>query len=132
MNAPARHSVDGQAAATALCKAPAVSLMFRLTFRFLGLLLLAAAFAALVVDGTRSIAGGALSLAPFGQTMLWLMPNKFAGIEVAARHVLPPLLWDPVTVRVLKMPTWVVAGALGILLMLLTQKRRPKIGYTSR
>jgi hypothetical protein len=106
--------------------------MFRLIFRFLGLLLLAAAFAALVVDGTRSIAGGALSLASFGQTMLWLMPSKFAGIEAAAQHVLPPLLWGPVMVRVLKMPTWVVIGVLGILLMLLTQKRGPKIGYTSR
>lgn len=106
--------------------------MFRLIFRFLGLLLLAAAFAALVVDGTRSIAGGALSLAPFGQTMFWLMPSKFAGIEAAVRHALPPLLWNPLMVRVLKMPTWVVAGVLGILLMLFTQKRRPKIGYSSR
>jgi hypothetical protein len=106
--------------------------MFRLTFRFLGLLLLAAAFAALVVDGTRSIAGGGLSLAPLGQTLLWLMPSKFAVIEAAARHILPPLLWNPVMVRVLKMPTWVVAGILGIILMVFTQKRRPKIGYADR
>jgi hypothetical protein len=106
--------------------------MFRLILRFLGLLLLAAAFAALVVDGTRSVAGGALSLAPFGQTMLWLMPGKFANLEAAMQHVLPPLLWDPVVIRLLKMPTWAVAGGLGLVLMLVTQKRRPKIGYTSR
>jgi hypothetical protein len=106
--------------------------MFRLTFRFLGLLLLAAAFAALVVDGTRSIAGGALSLAPFGQTMLWLLPSKFASVKAAAQHALPPFFWDSVMVHVLHMPTWVVAGGLGVLLMLLTQKRRPKIGYSNR
>jgi hypothetical protein len=106
--------------------------MFRVILRFLGLLFLAAAFAALVVDGTRSIAGGALSLAPFGQTMLWLAPSKFAGVQAAAQRALPPLLWDSVMARVLLMPTWVVAGALGILLILLTQKRRPTIGYSNR
>jgi hypothetical protein len=106
--------------------------MFRVTFRFLGLLLLAAAFAALVVDGTRSIAGGALSLATFEQTMLWLMPNKFPVLKEAAQHGLPSFLWNPVMVDVLKMPTWAVVGALGILLMLVSQKRRPKIGYSNR
>ncbi|MFZ0729563.1 MAG: hypothetical protein WAM51_05510 [Methylovirgula sp.] len=106
--------------------------MFRVILRFLGLLFLAAAFAALVVDGTRSIAGGTLSLAPFGQTMLWLAPSKFASAQAAAQQALPPLLWDSVMARVLLMPTWAVAGALGILLILLTQKRRPTIGYSNR
>jgi len=106
--------------------------MFRLTFRFLGLLLLAGAFAALVIDGTRSIAGGVLSLTPLGQTMLWLMPDKFATLKPALQHALPRLLWDPVMVNVLLMPTWLVVGFIGILLMLLTQKRRPRIGDSSR
>lgn len=106
--------------------------MFRLTFRLLGLLLLAAAFAALVIDGTRSIAGGMLSLTPLGQTMAWLMPEKFATLEPAVQHAVPPLLWDPVMVNLLLMPTWLVIGGLGIIVMLLTQKRRPKIGYSSR
>src|SRR5579863_5732481 len=72
------------------------SSMFRLTFRFLGLLLLAAAFAALVVDGTRSIGGGALSLTPFEQTMIWLMPDEFATLKLAVQHALPPFLWNHV------------------------------------
>ena len=106
--------------------------MFRLSFRLIALLLLAGAFAALVIDGTRSIAGGALSLTPLGQTLVWLMPEKFATLKPALQHALPPFLWDPVMVKVLLMPTWLVIGVIGILLMLLTQKRRPKIGYTSR
>lgn len=106
--------------------------MFRLSFRFLALLLLAAAFAALVIDGTRSIAGSAMSLSPMGQTLSWLMPDKFAMLKSALQHALPHVLWDPVMVRVLLMPTWFVLGAIGILLMLLTQKRRPKIGYAER
>jgi uncharacterized membrane protein YdfJ with MMPL/SSD domain len=106
--------------------------MIRLILRFLGLLFLAAAFAALVVDGTRSIAGGALSLTPLGQTLVWLMPEKFATLKLALQHALPRFLWDPVTVHVLAMPTWLVIGVLGILLMLITQKPRPRIGYSDR
>ncbi|HLH11525.1 MAG TPA: hypothetical protein VKV77_06570 [Methylovirgula sp.] len=106
--------------------------MFRLTFRFLGLLLLAAAFAALVIDGTRSIAGGMLSLTPLGQTMLWLMPDKFPVLKPQVQHALPPLLWDPVMVHVLAAPTWLVIGVLGLFVLLVTQKRRPPIGYSSR
>jgi hypothetical protein len=108
------------------------SFMFRLTFRFLGLLFLAGAFAALVIDGTRSIAGGAPSLTPLEQTLLWLMPQKFSMLKTAVRHALPPFLWNHVAVHVLLMPTWVVVGVIGILLMLLTRKRRPKIGYAER
>jgi hypothetical protein len=37
-----------------------------------------------------------------------------------------------VTVHVLAMPTWLVIGVLGILLMLITQKPRPRIGYSDR
>jgi hypothetical protein len=106
--------------------------MFRLTLRLLGLLLLAGAFAALVIDGTRSIAGGVLSLTPLGQTMLWLMPNKFETLKPMVQHDVPKLLWDPVIVNLLLMPTWFVIGVIGLLVMLLTQKRRPKIGYSNR
>lgn len=106
--------------------------MFRLTFRFLGFLLLAGAFAALVVDGTRSIAGNRLSLASFSQTMLWLMPDKFAALRRTLQHAHPHFLWDPVMAHVLLMPTWLILGAIGILLLLLTQKPQPGIGYSER
>ena len=105
--------------------------MFRLLFRTIGFFLLAAAFADLVVDGTRSIAAGALSLTPLDQTISWLSPDKIAALKPAIEH-LNPFLWDPVTVGLLRLPTWLVAGVLGTLIMLLTQKRRPKIGFSSR
>lgn len=106
--------------------------MFRLTLRFLGLLFLAGAFAALIIDGTRSVAGGALSLTPLAQTLSWLMPQKFALLKATLQHALPAPLWDPLTIKILAMPTWAVMGAVGVLLMLATQKRRPKIGYAER
>ncbi len=105
--------------------------MFRFFFRAIGFFLLAGAFAALVIDGTRSIAGGMLSLTPFGKTIAWLAPDKFAGLKPTIDHF-NPLLWDPVMVHFLLLPTWLVIGVLGTLIMALTQKPRPKIGYSSR
>ncbi|HEY5226357.1 MAG TPA: hypothetical protein VIJ06_06155 [Methylovirgula sp.] len=105
--------------------------MFRLLFRTIGFFMLAAAFADLVVDGTRSIAGGALSLTPLDKTLAWLAPDKIAGLKPAIER-LNPFLWDPVMIHFLVLPTWVVIGVLGALIMALTRKRRPKIGYSSR
>ena len=42
--------------------------MIRLLFRFLGVLLLAAAFAALIIDGTKSIAASAILYTPASDT----------------------------------------------------------------
>lgn len=105
--------------------------MLRFFFRVVGFLLLAGAFAALVIDGTRSIAGGMLSLTPFGQTIAWAAPEKFAALKPLIDHY-NPVLWDPVMVNLFLLPTWFVIGVLGTLIMLLTQKPRPKIGYSSR
>jgi len=105
--------------------------MFRFLVRTLGLFLLAGAFAALVIDGTRSIAGAALSLTSFGATLAWIAPDKVAGLKPALSHI-SPLLWDPVAVRLLMLPTWLVIGGLGVLIMLASQKPRPKIGYSNR
>lgn len=105
--------------------------MFRFLLRTVGLFLLAGAFAALIIDGTRSIAGGALSLTSFGATLAWIAPDKFAGLKPALSHI-SPLLWDPVAVYLLMLPTWLLIGALGTLIMLAAQKPRPKIGYSNR
>lgn len=105
--------------------------MFRFFFRLIGLFLLAGAFAALVIDGTRSIAGGMLSWTPLGKTIAWLAPAKMATLKPAIDG-LNPFLWDPVMVHLLLLPTWLIVGLLGTLVMVATQKRQPKIGYSSR
>ncbi len=106
--------------------------MFRFCLRLIGLLLLAGAFAALVVDGTRSIAAGALALTPLAQTLAWLSPQKFAALKPQLQQHVPHFVWDPLIVHLLTAPTWIVAGALGALVLLVTQRRRPKIGYSNR
>jgi hypothetical protein len=105
--------------------------MIRFALRLLGLILLAGAFAALIIDGTRTIAGGSLALTPFGTTLIWAMPLKFESLREQLQH-LSPYLWDPVAVKLLALPTWAVAGTLGLLALALPRKKRSRIGYSSR
>jgi hypothetical protein len=105
--------------------------MLRLIVRFAGFLCLAIAFAAAIVDGTRSIAAGASAILPLGRTLSGLFPDAFLAAHTAiATHV--PLLWDPVLVAVLLLPAWVVIGLMGMVLVALTRRPRPKIGYSRR
>lgn len=105
--------------------------MLRLLFRFIGLLFLAAAFAALVVDGTRSIAAGAPAFLPLGRTISALSSTGFEKMrDYVQSHA--PKLWDPVLVAVLDLPAWLVLGIVGLLLFALTRRRAPKIGYSRR
>lgn len=105
--------------------------MLRLLIKLIGLLLLAAAFAALVVDGTRSVAAGSISLQPLGTTFATLAPNLFQKTHetLAAKA---PGLWDPLLVTLFLLPTWVVSGALGLALLALSRRPARKIGYSRR
>lgn len=105
--------------------------MLRLFFRSVGVLLLAGAFAALIVDGTRSVAAGTPAILPLGRTISALSPDAFVKLHAAIEtHV--PLLWDPVLVTVLLLPTWLVLGVIGLLLLALSRRPAPKIGYSRR
>lgn len=104
----------------------------RLLFRLLGLVCLAAAFAALIVDGTTSVAADRIALHSLGETLAALSPDGFEHLHllVAAKA---PSLWSPVLTSLFALPTWVVLGALGLLLMILTRKpRRSPVGYSRR
>ena len=102
--------------------------MLRFFFQIAGFLALASAFAALVIDGTRSIAGGAMSITLLGT----VLKNWEPEIQRAISLRLHPWLWDPVTLQFMRLPLWVALGALGLLLLLVTQRRAPAIGYSSR
>ena len=102
--------------------------MLRFVLRLAGLFTLAAGFAALVIDGTRSIAAGALLLTPFGE----LLKSRLPTLQQVIGHDLHPLLWDPVATGLLRLPVWVVLAAGGALLLWMARRRAPVIGYTSR
>lgn len=106
--------------------------MLRLIFRFIALMLLAAAFAALVIDGAKSLSDSTLVLTPLGKTLFALFPTRFPLLQPAIERHVSPFLWDPVVVSILLAPTWAVAGLIGALLMRLTRRRRPPIGVEVR
>ena len=105
--------------------------MLRLLVRFIGLLSLAGGFAALIVDGTRSIAAGIVTQMALGQTLKWIAPAKFDLIKPTVQR-LHPLLWDPILVDLLKVPTWAILAICGFMLIYAGRPPAPQIGYSSR
>ncbi|MEJ0093473.1 MAG: hypothetical protein WDN46_08550 [Methylocella sp.] len=105
--------------------------MIRLTARFLGFFILASAFAALAIDVSRSLAGGSLALTQIGQTAAALAPAKLALLQNAIDPHAHPLL-DQTLTRALRLPTFLVVGAVGVVFLWLARTPRPKIGYSSR
>jgi hypothetical protein len=105
--------------------------LIRFILRALGLAALALAFAACVIDGARSIADSQLSLTMAGQTAYWAFPNKFPLLQGAVARI-HPLLWDPILLNLLKLPTFLVLGIVGLGLFYATRRRPPPIGHSNR
>ncbi len=106
--------------------------MLRFIFRFIGLWLLAGAFIALVVDGTRSISAGRVAITPFGEAWDALHPASFDAMRTSIEASLPLWVWNPVLLSVMLTPVWIVLGAAGIVFALIGRKRERRIGYSSR
>ena len=105
--------------------------MIRFVIRAVALFALAAGFAVMVIDGTRSIAAGRVILTQFGQTAATLLPKQFPLLQPAATR-LSPFLWHPVLENFFLLPSFVVLVVVGVILFWLARPRRPKIGYSSR
>ena len=103
----------------------------RIVFRLIGLLGLAAAFAALVVDGTASVAANQIVIHPLGDTLAKLSPEGFERAHVFVMAKVP-FLWDPILGSIFLLPTWGVLGVLGLVLTAVTRKPRPPIGHSRR
>ena len=106
--------------------------MFRFLVRTIGLILLAAGFAALIIDGTRSIAASKLNVTVFGQTAHYAFPASFPMLQPAVERHIHPLLWDPFLLALFLTPTFIVLSVLGLLLIWLVRRRQITVGYSSR
>lgn len=105
--------------------------MLRMLIRFLGLILLAGGFAALIVDGTRSLAGGELRVTPLSKSAHDLFPLKMQALQLTIeQHV--PHLWDPVIATLLLAPLSLTLTGLGALFIALSQKSRRPSDYAVR
>ena len=105
--------------------------MLRLLVRLGGLILLACAFAALIVDGTRSLAADTLVVMSLGEALATAMPAKLASLEAFVRG-LHPLLWALAVTVPLRLPVWLAIGVVAAALFALTGRRRPMVGFSSR
>lgn len=107
------------------------STMLRFLFRTLGLLLLACAFAAAIVDSTRSIAADRIVVTTLGQAMQAYLPAQLASLQASALRI-GPWARDAALALLLLLPLWAIAGVLGGALLAVTRPRRPTIGFSSR
>jgi len=103
--------------------------MIRFLVRVIGLLLVAAGFVGVVVDGTRSIANQEIVFAPLGEILFQLFPGSFPMLEPAITRHVSPVLWDPVLLTILLWPASIVAFVLGAILLWLSQKPAEPVGY---
>lgn len=88
--------------------------MIRFLFRFSGFWLMAGAFVALVVDGTRSIAATEIVFTSAARAWVSLSPGT---LELAQAKViaLSPLAWSAVVQPLLNLPLFFLLGLIGAL-----------------
>lgn len=104
----------------------------RFLVRMLGYLLVAGGFVVLLTDGARSIADSVLRVTPLGETLLALVGERFRLLQPAVERNLHPILWDPVLIHLLQVPTAAAGLLLGIALLWLGAPPRPVIGIVTR
>jgi hypothetical protein len=103
--------------------------MIRFLFRFAGLWLIAGAFVALVIDGTRSVSASRLILSPVRNT--WAMFD--AATLAAAQKQLGEGLAGQALEALLSAPLFVLLAILGLVFLLFGRRKRERaIGYSSR
>jgi hypothetical protein len=103
--------------------------MIRFLFRFLGFLILAGGFMALIYDGTKSIAGNAMHITQLKDVWNNFHSTSLQRFQAFIEGRVGEWLWNPILNTILEQPAWVVLGLVGALLMLIGRKKRPLIGY---
>jgi hypothetical protein len=107
--------------------------MIGFLLRFVGLWLTAGALVALVIDATKSIAGSSLTVTPLGLAWANLSQSSLMSTQQFVQQRIETYvghwLWDPVIQSILLLPTWVVLGAIGLLLTYLGSRKRLRATY---
>ena len=93
--------------------------------RSLGLLLVAAGFVGLVIDGTRSMVNQSVSFVSIEGAVGILFPGAVKSLEGQTYS----WLWDPWVVQLLQLPASVTGFLIGALLLWLGQKPAEPVGY---
>ncbi|MBP0582124.1 hypothetical protein J8I29_22545 [Labrys sp. LIt4] len=103
----------------------------RFLARSLGLFLVAAAFVAAVVDGTRSIADNHFVFLPVRAVWLWLSPASYEHMRAWVEASLSVFLWNNLVSPLLGLPFALVLVMLSALFFWLGRPPASRIGYVS-
>jgi hypothetical protein len=103
--------------------------MIRFFIRFIGLLLLAAAFILVIYDGTKSIAASTFYFTSVRTLWELLNANSLAAVKPLIGAYASGILWDPIMLAILAAPAWSLLGLFGIVFILLGRRKKPLIGY---
>ncbi|WP_230530221.1 PetM family of cytochrome b6f complex subunit 7 [Microvirga roseola] len=95
----------------------------------MGLLLVAAGFIGLVIDGTRSIVNNAVAFSSVGGVLDTLVPGGVPGLEARAAQQVYSWLWNPASAYLLQLPASLTGLLVGLLLLWVGQKSMEPIGY---
>ncbi len=101
--------------------------VIRFIFTLAGLWTCALALLALVLDGVRSLAADELVIKSLGATWFELDNASLNLAQAVIQRNVHPLVWDPVMQWILMLPAWLVAAAIGLALIFIGRKRRPKV-----
>ena len=105
--------------------------MIRFTLRLVGLVLLAGAFAAAVIDGARSLADQKIELYSMGTVLAYAFPAKFALMhDYVVKKA--PMAWNLVVVNLLYAPATLDLAVLGGVLFYLARRPSVPVGATWR
>ncbi len=103
--------------------------MIRFLFRFLGVLILAAAFILLVYDGAKSIADSRIYIYKLGQLWTDIHAASLQSLQALVEQHLTVWFWNSIMLTLLDQPAWLVLGVVGILFILLGRRKKRLIGY---
>jgi hypothetical protein len=104
--------------------------MIRFLFRFVGLLLLAAAFVILVYDGAKSIVDQGLRVSTVVDIWANIHQNSLLALQPLVERFVGPRVWQAIVQRyLLDQPASLVLAIIAAILILLGRKKKPLIGY---
>ena len=104
----------------------------RFLARFIGLIALAGAFAAAVIDGARWVVDGTFAPTSTGAALYYLSPKALVGAQNFVEGRIGAWAWNDVLVRALLAPAFVALAIVSAVLFFLSRPPPPEIGHSSR
>lgn len=78
---------------------------------------LALAVITAVLDVTRTIADSAVVITPLGKEWYQFSPSGLNNAQALVQRHIHPLLWDPIIINILLLPSWMVFAVFAALLL---------------